>query len=194
MTQYWGILSIIFSLSFLSNALAANRKVYFSQNGKNFTTTATGTLTALNSTCILTITNPSTASQTFTITPSISTAGTVGTTSTPKTISCSGVSPGSTAAACYTNTILATTDSKQVITWTFADYPATTITDQTVSCAGVIDVWDTSATSPGFVFANATLLTFIESGAAKSTVGGGKINGGTVFSQTPIFIGEGRPF
>lgn len=178
------LLFIVLSLPL--SAEAATRKVNFFQIGINRTINGLGSAVS-NLTCIITITNVSAVSQQIRYTFSVSAAGTG-----------SGVA---TLASPPSNPFTLTAGTSQSLTYSYPSYPArpgTTAGTQTLTCAGEIEAVDSTPTTPGFVIANGSMMTFIEGGQISSSLamsGGGNLTGNqAIYTQIPISINKGRPF
>lgn len=166
---------------FSVGAEAAQRRVYFSSVGRNTITSSASLDYPAKGTCTLTVTNPSSSIQTFTLDD----------TSVPS------VTPTFTAnggASCSGTTCTLAGTQSATIAWDFGDQSTGPLT-QTVTCSGSILAADQTATNPGFLVAGGSLVTFVES-QFKSTydVTSTSVNRQPIYSQTPISVNSGKPF
>jgi len=198
---------------FSAPANAATRTVYFNQSGMNKTVNGLAAPGA-DSTCKITISNPSTVSQTFTLNANVSSldkwAGGESGTSTTGFLCSPGGCTSATSGGSISCTGLSCTGSLAAganvqATFQFSHYPARTNNVagtqniyQKLRCSGSIVATDVS--SPGFLIASGVLVTFVES-AKMSTDGvtsGSKtpatFGGIAVYTQVPISINRSKPF
>ena len=163
--------------------VGTTRTIFFSATGTN--RTQDGLAKTTSSTCKITISNPSSVSQNYTLTVDASSKNIWNSTTT----SASGSSP-------VTGTL--TASNSITYTWTYTSYPtkATAANSrQELRCSGNIAVSDVS--TPGFVIASGVLATFVESARMQtdSTTGGTMTFGGIpVFTQVPVTINGGKTF
>lgn len=198
---FWG------ALAFLTPAAsAATRTVYFSQTGMNKTTH--GLSAPATSTCKITISNPSTAVQTFTLTTRVTSLnGWTGAVGTQTLGAYAGAatdfktSAATLSCAAFVCTGRLTANDSIQVTYNFTAYPASTTpaaqnSTQKLRCSGTIVAVDEA--QPGFLIASAVLVTFLESArmTSESTTGGvaGNFGGLAVFSQVPISVNRAKPF
>ena len=174
-------------------ANAVSRTVYFTQSGRNLTTDGLGE--SVSGLCRITISNPSTQSQTFLLAVTANATQTAAGAATLTSGTCS--SGGSGTFSCGTTTLAANGSSTFV--FTYPAYPTrlggTTTAQQIVSCSGSITAND--STNPGFLIATGALLSFTESGGIRTqnaTGGTTSFTGQAIFTQLPIAINRGKPF
>lgn len=160
--------------------------------------------------CLISVVNASSNSQTITFTFSGKVNGAalpqmgdpqLTTTTINITQSGSSTSPY-TASSSYTDTartLAASGTAGDSVTYEWLPPPfgaSFAVVDYELRCEGSIQVWDTTATSPGFVTASGVITTFTQSASGAGLgVGGGDSNtAATNPTSTPIVIGEGRAF
>jgi len=197
------LLGIIFSaFSFAPSAHAASRIIYFNATGTNRTTV--GLSTGANSTCVVTINNPSLYSETVIVTGTVdSLDGWVDINYATPTAATGPTSSTATCSAGSCTATIATTGSA-TFTWTFSQYPAKPASSatygfkQVLRCSGSISVTD--VTTPGFLVGTGVLTTFVESAIMKtegSTTNSNNVStfgGIPVYTQIPIAINRSKPF
>lgn len=176
------ILQILALFFVAQSAPAAVRTVYFNQVATNII--RDGLSAPANSTCRLTISNPSSTSQIVTL--------------TNYTMSTATINPGTHTPAVVSGASPVTAGNS--ITWvtTYNSFPASTTGDQLVTCAGTFTATDSNPATPGFVIGTGMLVTFIESGNGEMQTSGATssvtFNGMAVYTQVPITINRGQPF
>lgn len=178
-------------------ALGATRKAMFNSSGYN--SILNGLKDPQKSNCMITVTNVSNRSQTIAVYGSAHYdigAGAVSFTTAQGGTNWMPTNVVNASYATVQSALELTAGETRVY---YIDYPplaAAVPGSQTVGCAGYITAQDTDSTLPGYVLATGTLTTFVENGAAviKATEGVGLMRGSATMSQTPITIGEGRPF
>lgn len=186
---------IVASSFFLSeSAQAISRTVYFTQSGRNVTTLGLGE-TARGS-CRITISNPSSQSQTYslTVTANATNSAAGAATLTANDAACASLGGGRF--TCETHTL--TNGQSHSYTFSFPVYPvrATIAAGQQVTtCSGSITANDVG--NPGFLLGSGSLLTFTESGAIQTqnaTGGMDQFGGQALYTQLPLVINRGKPF
>lgn len=172
-----------FLLTFVPSADAATRKVYFSVVGRNSVTSTAGLKDPQTSQCIISVTNSSATVQDVVV--SFDGSKTTG-------VGAAGPVTGNT-----NNMANMAANASDSVEYPFTEFPINTTGEQTITCSGYITATDDVAASPGFVTANGTLISFIESAQGSSTTASGGSSSYTstaVFTQTPIPINGGKPF
>ncbi|MGZ3700300.1 MAG: hypothetical protein ACXWSD_00875 [Bdellovibrionota bacterium] len=200
---------ILTAFLFALPAHAATRIIYFNATGTNRTTV--GLSVDANSTCAITISNPSGYAEVIAVTAKVdSLDGWVDSNySTPSadlsgtnTPTITAATTGSCAAASSCN--LNSGGGSATFTWKFSTFPHKPTTSTTAAykqmlrCSGSIKVQD--VTTPGFLVGTGVLTTFVESAIMKTegaTGGSGPIatfGGIPVYTQVPIAINRSKPF
>ncbi len=173
------ILSIV--LFSEANLFASQRQVYFSAIGQNRVVSAEGLANDAQSSCIVTITNTSGVDQYYAVDMRKSNEDDVAVSGAP-----------------YDDTSVSSNwhplPSGQSATVTVSFTSFKTMQTKNVACIGAITVKDD--TTPGFVSANGTLITFFESGVQQTANATNATTYGSqaVYSQTPVPINAGKPF
>lgn len=166
---------IVFTAAF---AQAATRKATFALTATNVIDR--GATSAVNSTCTVLMVNQSSYDQVYTITLSADSGS-------------DGDSSGGVTASGTTGTISA--NSSATATFTYNSLAADTASlSQTVTCAGVIQVQD--STNPGFITSTVTLSYFSESDQAASMGATNTVRGVSqiLFYEKTFNVNGGRPF
>jgi hypothetical protein len=179
------------------SADAASRTVYFNAVGTN--RTQDGLADDVNSTCKITISNPSSQTETWSI-ETTATSIDPWTSATPQ-----GVKSSASSSGCFTGCSLAANGSV-TLTYTYKNFPkrdtvhtaagAPWAYAQQLRCSGKITVSD-AGTQPGFLIANGVLVTFVESSRMHTdaaTGGTATFAGIAVWTQIPIAINRSKPF
>lgn len=180
---------IIGLLTLVSQVDAATRTVSFFQIA-NSSASFNGFASARTTRCLISIYNPSSTTQTYTVTAPVSATGI--------RFSCTGnvaagvpCSPASAVTEPASLTGSLTQDSSVTLTWTYPSFPASTTGDMTFICTGSIAVADNSG-NLGFVQANGEITVWVEEGTAIQ--GANTISGGAKVNSVKIFIEDGRMF
>ncbi|MGZ6468436.1 MAG: hypothetical protein ACXWQJ_14145 [Bdellovibrionota bacterium] len=192
-------LSLLFLTAFSVSAQAATRTAYFDQSGVN--SSITGFSQANTARCRISISNPSSADQIFTlIVYATSTNAPTANGSLAGTAPTGWVgSPSGNFANPGTLTGITVQKNGGMVTYDFT-YPAlTTGANQTqyVFCRGSISVQDAASGTPGFLVASGVLVTFSESSVQQTTgmtTATTAFGGTAIFSQIPVSINRGKPF
>jgi hypothetical protein len=186
---------------FSGGAQAASRTVYFNATGTN--RTSEGLSENANSTCTIVVTNPSSASQTFTLKTTVQAINEFDGSHAFTTSGISVSQAGCTVTGCASEIALSANGGSVTITFTYKTFPKRPSTtqythSQTLRCTGSITAKDVSASAPGYVVASGTLNTFIESAKMhtdSATSESTNLFGGVaVWTQIPIAINRGKPF
>ncbi|MCO5142443.1 MAG: hypothetical protein M9962_05065 [Oligoflexia bacterium] len=177
---------------FTDFSFAASRTVHFTAVARN-TTTQGLSEAATGCNCVITVSNPSSVSQTYQLDISSST-GSVG-----STAALNGSYTKSSGPALGASKSLAANATDIYVLDFNANYPASPTVGagyQNLTCAGSILVSDPSAGNPGFIVATGTLTSFTEAGGlhTEGTTGDAQFKGFAVYSQSPVFINQGKPF
>ncbi len=187
---------------FSQTAKAVTRVVYFNGSGTN--RTVEGLSAAATSTCKITLSNPSSVSQTYIINASPTSINNWSGGSATVTIAASAptlVSGSGACAATCTGTL--TAGQSVTVSYSYTAFPARPagITafsgKQQLRCTGSITASDVTPTNPGFLIASGTLITFVETARMNtdSTTGGTTLFGGiAIYTQVPIAINRSKPF
>ena len=177
------------------NAEATTRKVYFNQSGRNVSDKGMGS--SAQSSCRITLSNPSSQSQDYVLNITASISGTAAaaptaTTTTSEICASASSSGSSTNFSCSGTLAAAGTVTKTIM---YPAFPANTAGVQTLICAGYVQATDSGST-PGFLAASGNLITFTESGSVDTTASTGSttFNGYAIYTQLPIQINRGKPF
>jgi len=201
------LLSLGLLFVFSPQARAINRTVYFTTTGVN-RTAAGGVASSQPSTCQINVSNPSAVTQSIVVKPviqnidvgsnSLSTvtapvplykiAINASSSGTPTTNNCGGGNSNCTAT-------LPGGGSSVTFIFPYDPFPADTQGSQTLRCSGSIQASD--VTTPGFVTASGTLVTFVESSEmhTDSSTATSVVFGGTaIYSAIPIVINRAKPF
>ncbi len=184
-------------------AKAATRTAYFTATGTNRTTI--GLSAQATSTCKISVSNPSTQSQTVSINIAAnsldswngSASSTLDANQTDYKLD--GVACGSS--TCTTTLAQGATTTMTVSYAAFhakSDATSGANSQQQLRCSGNISVSDASAGQVGYIIASGVLTTFVESSIVQtdaSTSGAQNTFGGVaVYTQVPITINRGKPF
>lgn len=191
------------------SAQAATRTAYFNQSGQN--RTVNGISADATSSCRITISNPSGQDQTYILRMSASSLDSwaaAGPTTAQNATFSSATPSGTasyTAASCPNCSGTLPAGTSITITYNFSTYPqrhhaTTPVTTgtQKLRCSGSIEATDT--TQPGFLVANGTLVTFVEStkmstdGVTAGNTEQAQFGGMAVYTQVPISVNKGKPF
>jgi hypothetical protein len=175
------ILLLLLSLCASTEALAATRKVFFSQRAENYAPLG-GFYEANTSHLTIVITNPSTVTQNYAITMTLNSA--TGTAAGASGAPISGSASGAIAA-----------NGAATIVYDYPPFPASTAGTQDIIVSGYITMTE-AAGAAGFVFADANITTFFGSTTAEGNYSDATrtLRSHAVYSVMPILIGEGRPF
>lgn len=190
-------------------AEAATRTAYFNQSGQN--RTVNGISADATSSCRITISNPSGQDQTYVLRMSASSLDSwslAGPTAAQGANFGSAVPTGSasfTGGSCPNCSGTLPAGTSVTITYNFSPYPqrhhpTTPVTTgtQKLRCSGSIEATDSN--QPGFLVANGTLVTFVEStkmstdGVTGGSTAQAQFGGMAVYTQVPISVNKGKPF
>lgn len=171
-----------------TDANAASRVAHFSASGRSETT---GVRNSLVAECTITITNPSTVSQQYTVN-----ATKIRATNSSGTFS-AGYHGNATAinSPCVSSCALAA-GSTTVIVYQYPAFTTEQVGEAHLVCEGNIQASDSAAGTQGFLIANGTLSTFMPTTSANFQQGVNvrTIRASVSFSHLQLLIGEGRPF
>lgn len=185
-------------------AQAASRTAYFNQTGQNKTVNGLASPGGQSS-CRITVSNPSGQDQRFTLTVSVNSIDSWGSGTSAcasATAQTSGTVTGGTASCAGGSSTTLATNASITFTFNYSAYPhRSTLTagTQKLRCSGSIAADDVS--QPGFLVASGVLVTFVESTKMSTdgvTSGGSptatEFGGMAVYTQVPITINRGKPF
>lgn len=206
-----GFLGAVSALGFLIPcAEAATRTAYFNQSGQNKTVNGLADPGA-QSTCRITINNPSSVPQDYRLAINVSSldswaggdAGTPVTGSYRETNVDASVTAPTLSSGKWAGSLPA--GGTVTVVYQFSAYPSrknatypTTTGYQKLRCSGSIEATDSA--QPGFLVATGILVTFVESTkmSTDGVTGGSTQNvefgGMAVYTQVPIAINRGKPF
>jgi hypothetical protein len=204
-----GFLGALSGLGFLIPcAEAATRTAYFNQTGQNKTVNGLADPGA-QSTCRVTINNPSNVNQTYVLAMNVSSldswAGGDSGTSVPGSYREYNKDASVDAPTSSSGKWSGNLDGGEAITiiYTFSSYPSrrnatnpTTTGYQKLRCSGSIEATDT--TQPGFLVATGVLVTFVEStkmgtdGVTGGSTQNAEFGGMAVYTQVTIAINRGK--
>lgn len=172
----------------IPDANAASRIAHFNASGRSQTT---GVRNSLVAECSITITNPSTVSQQYTLN-----ATKIRATNSSGTFSASYHGNATAINSPCLSACTLTAGSTAVIVYQYPAFTVDQVGEAHLVCEGNIQASDSTGGNQGFLIANGTLSTFMPTTSANFQQGVNvrTIRASVSFSHLQLLVGDGRPF